>query len=177
MHSATFSLDILWPLPAAASTTADVPRRVEALVGELRALQEKLELSVQRGAENDVRRLVEGAEEVNGAKVAAGTIETASPETLRAFGDRLRDHLGTGIGVVGARVGDRYSLLAVVTDDLIAKGVRADEVVREVAKLAGGSGGGRPHMAQGSTSGPERTAEALAQVVEIVRPMLEPASR
>ena len=157
--------------------TADVPRRVEALVGEQRALQEKLEISVRRDAENDVRRLVEGAKEVNGAKVAAGTIETASPETLRAFGDRLRDHLGTGIGVVGARVGDRYSLLAVVTDDLIAKGVRADEVVRKVAKLAGGSGGGRPHMAQGSTSGPERTAEALEQVVEIVRPMLEPASR
>jgi alanyl-tRNA synthetase len=66
-------------------------------------------------------------------------------------------------------------LLAVVTDDLIGKGVRADAVIREVAKLAGGKGGGRPHMAQASTGEPEKAEGALAKVAEIVRPMLEQA--
>ncbi len=63
-----------------------------------------------------------------------------------------------------------------VTDDLIGKGIRADAVVREVAKLAGGKGGGRPHMAQASTGEPGAAEEALKQVPEIVRPMLEGAS-
>ncbi len=62
--------------------------------------------------------------------------------------------------------------MAVVTDDLVGRGVRADEVVREVAKLAGGQGGGRPHMAQASTSTLEHAQAALARVPEIVRPML-----
>ncbi len=62
-----------------------------------------------------------------------------------------------------------------MTDDLIGKGVRADAVIREVAKLAGGKGGGRPHMAQASTGEPEKAEGALAKVAEIVRPMLEQA--
>ena len=83
--------------------------------------------------------------------------------------------VGSGVGVVAARMGERHALLAVVTDDLIGKGMRADTVVREVAKIAGGKGGGRPHMAQASTGEPERTEQALEKVAEIVRPMLEAA--
>ena len=74
-------------------------------------------------------------------------------------------------------MGDRYALLAVVTDDLIGKGVKADAVVREVAKLAGGKGGGRPHMAQASVGDPQQAEKALARVNEITRPMLEQAKR
>jgi alanyl-tRNA synthetase len=80
------------------------------------------------------------------------------------------------VAVVAARLGDRHALLAVVTDDLIGRGVRADAVVREVAKLAGGKGGGRAHMAQASTGDPELAAAALEKVPEIVRPMLEARS-
>ena len=91
------------------------------------------------------------------------------------FNTAMNAGLGTGIGVVAAAVGDKYSLLAVVTDDLIVKGVRADAVVREVAKLAGGKGGGRPHLAQGSVGGREEAEAALKKVPDIVRPMLEKA--
>ncbi len=112
---------------------------------------------------------------MNGTKIATGTIETADSAALRAFGDRLREGLGSGVGVVAARIGERHSILAVVTDDLIRRGLRADEVVREVAKLAGGKGGGRPHMAQASTGEPRKTEAALQKVTEIVRPMLERA--
>jgi alanyl-tRNA synthetase len=73
---------------------------------------------------------------------------------------------------VVAGTGDRPMLLAVVTDDMITRGVRADAVIREVAALAGGKGGGKPHMAQAGVAQPERIPDALAKVVEIVRPML-----
>jgi alanyl-tRNA synthetase len=162
------------------SRTLKVPaeamaQRAESLLAEQRELKERLGVALQGAAVDQVAELLEGADEVNGAMVATGTIETADSESLRSFGDRLRERLGTGIGVVAARVGERHSLLAVVTDDLIGRGLRADDVVREVAKLAGGKGGGRPHMAQASTGEPELAEEALKKVPEIVRPMLERA--
>ena len=137
--------------------------------------RDKLQAASLGAAQDQVGRLVEVAEDVNGAKVATGLIEVADSETLRAFGDSLRERLGTGVGVVAARMGERHALLAVVTDDLIGKGMRADAVVREVAKLAGDKGGGRPHMAQASTGDPARAEAALEKVAEIVRPMLEQA--
>ena len=148
-------------------------QRVESLLEEQRGLREQMHAHAQRAAADEVDRLVGDALDVNGAKVATGTIETADSEALRAFGDRLREKLVSGIGVVAAKIGERHSLLAVVTDDLIGRGVRADEVVREVAKLAGGKGGGRPHMAQASTAELERAVAALGHVPNIVRPMLE----
>ncbi len=148
-------------------------QRVDGLVTEHRELRDKLQAASLGAAQDQVGRLLEVAEDVDGAKVATGLIEAADSETLRAFGDSLRERLGTGVGVVAARMGERHALLAVVTDDLIGKGMRADEVVREVAKLAGGKGGGRPHMAQASTSDPARAEAALEKVTEIVRPMLE----
>ena len=77
-----------------------------------------------------------------------------------------------GVVVLAARSGDSTSLFSVVTDDLIGKGVRADRVVREVAQVTGGSGGGRPHMAQGGVGDPARIDEALERAPEIVRAML-----
>ncbi|MGD2153233.1 MAG: DHHA1 domain-containing protein, partial [Gemmatimonadales bacterium] len=155
--------------------TENLVRRTESLLAEQRQLKEKLQQALQGAAVDRVAQLVEGAVEVNGAMVATGMIETADSEALRSFGDELRERLGSGVGVVAAKIGDRHSLLAVVTDDLIGRGVRADAVVRAVAKLAGGKGGGRPHMAQASTGEPGRAEEALRQVPEIVRPMLEAA--
>jgi alanyl-tRNA synthetase len=87
-------------------------------------------------------------------------------------GDRLRERLGTGVAVLAGRQADRVSLLVVVTDDMLSKGVRANDVIREVAKLTGGSGGGRPHMAQGGAGDPARVAGALDRTPEIVRTLL-----
>jgi alanyl-tRNA synthetase len=150
-------------------------KRVETLLTEQRDLKAQLQNALSGAAQDQVAELMDVAEEVDGAKVASGMIETADSESLRAFGDRMRDRLGSGVGVIVARVGERHAMLVVVTDDLIGKGLRADAVVREVAKLAGGKGGGRPHMAQASVGEPEKAEKALAKVTEIVRPMIERA--
>jgi len=97
-----------------------------------------------------------------GGEVAVEVREVAGERAGRPHGRRF----GTLV----------HALLAVVTDDLIGRGVRADAVVREVAKLAGGKGGGRPHMAQASTGDAERAEKSLEKVAEIVRSMLEQAS-
>jgi alanyl-tRNA synthetase len=153
--------------------TENVAQRIEGLVAEARELRDKLQTASLSAAQDQVSRLIDMAEVIDGAKVATGVIEAPDSETLRNFGDELRQRLRSGVGVVAARMGERHALLAVMTDDLISRGMRADAVVREVAKLAGGKGGGRPHMAQASTAEPERAEKALEQVTAIVRTMLE----
>ena len=101
----------------------------------------------------------------------------ADADEARALGDRLRERLGSGVAVLAARTGEKASLFAVATDDLIERGVRADQVVREVAAAAGGKGGGRPHMAQAGVGDPERLPEALAKVEDVVRSLLAGAKR
>ncbi|MEJ2504517.1 MAG: DHHA1 domain-containing protein, partial [Gemmatimonadota bacterium] len=88
------------------------------------------------------------------------------------LGDQLRDRLGSGVVVLAARSPDRTALFSVVTDDLIGRGIRADRVVRQVAEVTGGSGGGRPHMAQGGVGNDARIAEALERAPGIVRDLL-----
>ena len=147
-------------------------RRIEQLLEENRELERRLERALASGAVDRVGELVERAVAVDNTRVVAGEVEIATAEELRMLGDRLRERLGSGVAVLAARLDDRVSLLAVSTDDLISRGVRADRVVREVASLTGGSGGGRPHMAQGGVGDPAKVKDALARAPEIVRTLI-----
>ncbi|HEX7089218.1 MAG TPA: alanine--tRNA ligase [Longimicrobiales bacterium] len=147
-------------------------RRIEQLLEERRELERRLERALAGGAADRVGELVQRAVAVDDTRVVAGEVEIATTDELRALGDHLRERLGSGVAVLAGRLDDRVSLLAVSTDDLIGRGVRADRVVREVAALTGGSGGGRPHMAQGGVGDPARVKDALARAPEIVRALI-----
>jgi alanyl-tRNA synthetase len=149
-----------------------VLRRVRQLQEESRELEKQLEKARRAGAADRVGDLVEAASEVDGTRVLATEVEVADQDELRALGDQLRDRLGSGVVVLAARSETRTALFSVVTDDLIGRGVRADQVVRQVAQVTGGSGGGRPHMAQGGVGDDGKIAEALGQAPEIVRTLL-----
>jgi alanyl-tRNA synthetase len=154
------------------ATPDTLPRRLEQLLEESRELRRQLERARQAGAGDVVGELLAAAESVNGAKVIARELADASGEELRSVGDRVRERLGTGAAVLAARQGERVALLAVVTDDLISRGVRADALVREIARMTGGTGGGRPHMAQGGVGDPAQLTAALRRTSELVRELL-----
>jgi alanyl-tRNA synthetase len=145
--------------------------RLQQVLEQNRDLQKQLERARTQGGGDVVGRLVDGAQTVDGTKVIAQAVEADGADGLRAIGDQLRERLGSGIAVI-AGGGERPMMLAVVTDDMITRGIRADAVIREVAAIAGGKGGGKPHMAQAGVGEPGRVDEALAKVLEIVRPML-----
>ena len=163
-------------LQAAASLVKATPdtllRRLEQIVEENRDLRRRLERAQQAGATDVVTQLIDQAEAVNGAKVIARELEPTNADDLRSVGDRLRERMGTGAAVLAARQGERVALLAIVTDDLISRGVRADALVREVARMTGGTGGGRPHMAQGGVGDPAQLGAALQHTSELVRQQL-----
>ncbi|HEX5831260.1 MAG TPA: alanine--tRNA ligase [Gemmatimonadaceae bacterium] len=152
-----------------------VLRRVLALLDERKQLERRLE-EAMRGGGDQVKSLVAGATEVDGVRVVAREVAGADAKALQALGDALREQLGSGVAVLGARGDDgKGTLLAVVTDDLRERGVRADVVVREVAASAGGRGGGKPHMAQAGLPDGARVPDALAIVERVVQGLVSGA--
>jgi alanyl-tRNA synthetase len=161
--------ELLEQAAAAVKTTPDaLLRRIEQMQEESRELRRQLERAREAGSGDVVNDLIGSAAAVDGAKVIAREVEVADANELRAVGDRLRERLQSGAAVIAGRAPDRVALIAVVTDDLIRRGVRADALVREIAKRTGGSGGGRPHMAQGGVGDASLVAEALSGTVALV---------
>jgi alanyl-tRNA synthetase len=150
----------------------NVVSRTQALLEEQKELGRQLERARAAGGADRAGQLLESAATVDGVRVIAEVVEAESADEIRSLGDQLRERMGTGVAVLAMQAEDKASLLAVATDDLIQRGVRADRVVREAAAVAGGKGGGRPHMAQAGVGDPDRIPDALAKVEAIVRGLL-----
>jgi alanyl-tRNA synthetase len=165
--------DLLNEAAAAVKTTPDtLLRRLEQLLEENRELRRQLQRARQAGGGDTVSELVASAQAVDGVKVIARLIDDTTAEELRALGDRLRERIGSGAAVLAAGEGERVALISIVTDDLISRGVRADTLIRKVAAMTGGSGGGRPHMAQGGVGDRSKLDDALATAADVVRDLL-----
>jgi alanyl-tRNA synthetase len=107
------------------------------------------------------------------ATYRAVRLRARDADDARSWGDAFLGSGETGVAVVVAELpDDRQALFAFVTDDLISRGVRADQVVRDVAAVVGGKGGGRPHLAQAGVGDPSRLDEALSAGAETVREKL-----
>ena len=147
-----------------------VERRVQQLLEERRGLERKLEEAL-RGGGDELQKLIAAAQPIgsNGATLVLGTVAAADVKALQAMGDALREQLKSGVGLLATTLEEgKGALLAVVSDDLRARGVRADAIVREVAAVAGGRGGGKPHMAQAGIPDASRMTDALAEAPRLV---------
>ena len=111
------------------------------------------------------------AEELLGklqGKLLVGNLGDANPELLRTVVDALKPKLTSAIVVLGGAAEGKVSLICYVTPDLVKEGKQAGKIVGAVAKICGGGGGGRPDLAQAGGKQPEKLAEALAAVPQIV---------
>src|SRR5256714_3281924 len=116
------------------------------------------------GGGGAIKSLVEQGSIVNGVKVVAANVSAPDLPALQAMGDALREQMESGVGVLAASFENgKNTMLAVVSDDLREKGIRADTILRELAAAAGGKGGGKPHMAQAGIPDAERMASVVAQ--------------
>jgi alanyl-tRNA synthetase len=149
-----------------------VERRVQQLLEERRVLERRL-AEAMRGGGDQVQQLLSSASTVDGVTVVSGSVTAVDVKELQSLGDALRERLGSGVGVVAASFEDgKTTMLAVVTDDLRERGLRADALVREVAAIAGGRGGGKPHMAQAGIPEAGKVPDALGAVSATVRRLL-----
>jgi alanyl-tRNA synthetase len=147
------------------------PEELEARIDKLLARQKVLEREAEQLAARislgGLEAILASAREVAGIKVIAASLPLDSPKTLREIGDRVRDKMGSGIAVLGGVVQDKAALLAMVSKDLTDR-FQAGRILKEVAVIVGGSGGGRPEMAQAGGPVIEKLPEALAAVYEII---------
>ena len=151
------------------TTVPELEERVEGLLGEIESLRRDREALERRMSLQAAEGLLESREVVDGITVLAARTTASSAESLRETGDWLRDKLGTGVVVLGSVVGGRPLLVAMVTQDLVARGLDAAAIARGAAKAIQGGGGGRPDVAQAGGRLPEKLDEALAMVVGLVR--------
>jgi len=145
------------------SSPGQVPEQIEKLRGELEKLR-KAEAKLQRGGlEAEMNRLAEGAAPAReGRWVVAEVKSAADPNALREAADTLRARLKRGAALLAILADGKLTFVAAVTDDLVSeKKLRADELVRAVAGVAGGSGGGKPHLALAGGKDPSKLGAAL----------------
>jgi alanyl-tRNA synthetase len=145
----------------------EVAERVAGILDNVRALEKELARLKSRLAASQGDELLARAEDANGVKILAATLEGADVPTLRDTVDKLKDKLKSAAIVLASVSDGKVSLIAGVTADQTAR-VKAGELVNFVARQVGGKGGGRPDMAQAGGTQPENLPAALAGVKEWV---------
>jgi alanyl-tRNA synthetase len=145
----------------------EAPQRLRKLLDEQRALERQLQELQGKAARSRADDLVAGARQVNGVAVVAGRIDGLDADGLRAVADRLRERLGSGIVMVGSVLDGKVNLVSAVTKDLTRR-FHAGKLVQDVARAVGGSGGGRPDLAQAGGKEPARLDAALDGVYDAV---------
>jgi alanyl-tRNA synthetase len=148
-------------------TPGQIVPKVEKTLKERKELLQQIGDLKKELAEFREGDLSEQIRDVDGIKVLAQRTENLSPGELREYADRLRDRVGSGVVVIGSENKGKVSLIAMVTKDLTKK-IHAGNLIKEIARMTGGSGGGRPDMAQAGGKDASKLDEALKRVFDII---------
>ena len=148
-------------------TFDDAPEKVSALLKQQKELEKEVAALNASQALSGLDELLGGAVEVDGMQIVCGQISLDSPKTLREVGDKVRDKMKSGVAVLGGEFGGKAALLALVSKDLTDR-IKAGQLVKEVAAIVGGKGGGRPDMAQAGGPMADKLPEAMKAVPGIV---------
>jgi alanyl-tRNA synthetase len=151
-----------------ASTPEEAPVRVAQLQDELEAARKRLAAQRQELAAGEFARLLDSVPLAAGVPVLTALLPNADADTLRAMTDRFRQRYPSGVVVVASAPDNRPVIIAAVTDDLVKRGLNAGELVKTVAQVVGGGGGGRPNLAQAGGKDAARLPEALGMVQPFV---------
>ena len=141
---------------------------VEKLIAEHRKQDKEIDALKSKLARSGVADLVARAREIDGMQVLAAKLDDVDRGQLRSLADALRQKLGSGLVVLGTVTEGRVALVAAATKDVAGKKVHAGQVIRSVAQLVGGSGGGRPDMAEAGGKDPDKLGDALERVYSLV---------
>jgi alanyl-tRNA synthetase len=144
-----------------------VGERLERLLVEYKQKEKEIESLRSKLLSSQSADLLEGVKEIDGTRVLVRQVEADSPKDLRDFADRIKERLGSGLIVLGARQDEKAMILCVVTKDLLGR-YKAGQIVSRLSSILGGKGGGRDDMAQGGGNRPENLRLALEAVEEII---------
>lgn len=152
---------------------SEIQHRITAVVNELhekdKTIQKlNVELSKLKSADAFSKPV-----KIGDIELYVGRVDGTTPDALRKMGDELKEKSGNTVGIIAGVLGDKASIVAVSAKDAVAMGVKAGDLVREVAKLAGGGGGGRPDSAMAGAKDITKLDDALSKAADIVKDMIK----
>ena len=151
---------------AAKTTPADLKSKIEAMMAEIKALQAENDKLKSKLAKESLGDVMDQVKEIHGVKVLAAKVSDADMNGLRSLGDQLKEKLGEGVIVLASVQGDKVNLMATATDAAQKQGAHAGNLIKAIAALVGGGGGGRPGMAQAGGKNPAGVDSALEKAYE-----------
>ncbi len=167
-YYADLEAELMKAAKAAKTDVAGLVKKIEAMQDEIKLLHsenEKLKSKMANEALGDVMNQVV---DVKGTKLLAVKVEGVDMNGLRNLGDQLKDKLGEGVIVIASSQDGKVNLLSMATDGAMAAGAHAGNIIKSIATIVGGGGGGRPNMAQAGGKLPEKVDEALSEVKNVL---------
>ena len=157
----------------AKTESVQLVRRIHTMNDEIKALSsenEKLKAELANNALGDVS---DNVVEIKGVKFVATKVDNVDMNELRNLGDKIKNEIGSGVVLVVSAIGsDKVNMIAMATDDAVAKGAHAGNLIKAVASLVGGGGGGRPNMAQAGGKNPAGIPELLKKAPNVLEEQL-----
>ena len=151
------------------SNFTDIPDKISHLQTEVKALHGEVESLKSKAASESLGDVMNQVKEVSGVQLLATKVENVDMNGLRDLGDQLKEKLGEGVVVLASVAGGKVNLMATATDGAMKKGAHAGNLIKGIASIVGGGGGGRPNMAQAGGKLPEKVGEALAAVESVLQ--------
>jgi len=159
---------------AAKTEPSKLTARIESLFEEIKALKSENEKLKSKLANNSLGDVMNQVEEVKGIKLLAAKVADIDMNGLRNLGDQIKDKLGEGVIVLASAAGpDKVNLLAMATDGAIKQGAHAGNLIKELAALVGGGGGGRPNKAEAGGKNPAGIDAAISKAKELLSNQLK----
>lgn len=153
---------------AAKTNAANLIDKIEHMMAEIKALQSENESLKSKAAKEALGDVMNQVTEVKGVKLLAARVDGVDMNGLRDLGDQLKAKLGEGVVVLASGVDGKVNLVAMATDDAMAKGAHAGNLIKGIAGLVGGGGGGRPNMAQAGGKNPEGIDKAVVEAKTVL---------
>ena len=150
------------------TTPNELADKIGHLQAEVKALHSENESLKSKLAQDALGDVMDKVQEIRGVKLLAASVENVDMNGLRDLGDQLKEKLGDGVVVLASAKDGKVSLLAMVTDAAQKAGAHAGNLIKGMAAIVGGGGGGRPNMAQAGGRNPEKIEEALKAAAEIL---------
>ena len=150
------------------ATPATLVEKCEHLMAELKALQSENESLKSKAAKDALGDVMNQVVEVKGVKLLATSVPGVDMNGLRDLGDQLKDKLGDGVVVLASELDGKVNLIAMATDGAQTKGAHAGNLIKGIAALVGGGGGGRPNMAQAGGKNPAGIPNAIAEAAKVL---------
>ncbi len=156
-----------------ANNIKDVPARAEAMSAELKETSKQLDIAKAQLAASQIEGMFESAAVVEGVRIVTMFMNGTGPDTLRSMMDKLRDKAPDAVGALIGTQGEKTTLAVGVGKNAQAKGLKAGVLVKQIAAIAGGNGGGKPDFAMAGIRDTSKIDDALNAVQEIVKKELE----